>query len=129
MNDRANDVVTTEETKQTKEGRLTAVGGIDMLGCGINKLCWPGEVRGLNRVLDTKYNEQNVEIDGKNYKIGEHVELTHKPSSSTLIETFESIAEYDKTSSINVNAKGKYGAFSAGFESTFSQKVSTLNEH
>lgn len=126
MNDRANDVVT---TKETKEDQLDAVGGIDMLGCGINKLCWPGEVQALNRVLDTKHNEQTKVIDGKTYRIGEHVELTHKPFASTLIETFESIAEYDKKSSIQLNAKGKYGAFSAGFESTFTQQVSTLDEH
>jgi hypothetical protein len=123
MNDRVNDAVT------TKESQLDAVGGIDMLGCGINKLCWPGTVQALNRVLDTKYNEQKKEIDGKTYLIGEHVELTHKPVASTLIETFESIAEYDKKSSVQVNAKGKYGAFSAGFESTFTQQVSTLDEH
>ena len=86
MNDRANDVVT---TKETKEDQLDAVGGIDMLGCGINKLCWPGEVQALNRVLDTKHNEQTKVIDGKTYRIGEHVELTHKPFASTLIQTFE----------------------------------------
>jgi hypothetical protein len=126
MNDRANDAVTKEETK---EDRLDAVGGIDMLGCGINKLCWPGEVKALNRVLDTKHNEQKKVIDGNTYLIGEHVELTHKPSASTLIETFESTAEYAKKSSVQLNAKGKYGAFSAGFESTFNQQMSTLDEH
>jgi hypothetical protein len=126
MNDRANDALT---TKETKDGKLDAAGGVDMLGCGINKLCWPGEVQALNRVLDTKRNEQTKVIDGTPYLIGERVELTHKPISWTLIETFESIAEYDKKSSVQLNAKGKYGAFSAGFQSTFNQQESTLDEH
>ncbi|HVW49852.1 MAG TPA: MAC/perforin domain-containing protein [Trinickia sp.] len=123
MNDRVNDAVT------TKEGQLDVVGGINMLGCGINKLCWPGAVQPLNRALDAKQNEQEKVIDGKTYLIGERVDFTHRPQAMTLNETFESVAEYDKKSSVSANAKGKYGAFSGGFDSTFSHQISTLDQH
>jgi hypothetical protein len=122
MNDRANAAV-------SDSGQLDVVGGINALGRGINKLCWPGKLHTLNSVLDAKHNEQKKIIDDKSYMIGDRVVFTRDPIGSTSIETFESIAEYDKKSSLKVNAKGRYGAFSAGFDSTFGQRITLLEEY
>jgi len=122
MNDRANAAVSDSD-------QLDVVGGINALGCGINKLFWPGKLHALNRVLDAKHNEKPKIIDDKSYLLGDWVEFSRNPIATTSIDTFESIAEYDKKSSVHVNAKGKYGAFSAGFESTFSQRITQLDEY
>ncbi|RDU95941.1 MAC/perforin domain-containing protein [Trinickia dinghuensis] len=124
MNDRVNDAVAVSNSNV-----LDVVGGINALGCGINKLLWAGKVKSLNQVLDAQSDKVTKEIDGKTYTMGKRVEFTRNTGSKAEISTFESVAEYNKKSSVKANAKGSYGLFSAGFDSTFGQSISQLEEY
>ncbi|KWO19414.1 MAC/perforin domain-containing protein [Burkholderia stagnalis] len=123
MNDRIKDAAL------AKPEARDVVGGINMLGCGLNALNWASSVVELNHVLDAKADEQTKTIDGIGYTIGARVEFTRDTTSTTEIHTFESSAEYHHKSSLKANAKGSYGMFSGGFDTTFSRQVSVLNEH
>ncbi|MBN3817124.1 hypothetical protein G3N57_11125 [Paraburkholderia sp. Se-20369] len=123
MNDRTNDA------SLSKPEVLDVVGGINMLGCGLNAVNWASRVVALNRVLDATRDAQTKTIDGASYTMGANVEFTRDTSSTTEIHTFESSAEYHHKSSLKANAKGSYGMFSGGFDTTFARQVSVLNEH
>lgn len=125
MNDRANAV---SDTVSLSSAGLDVLGGIHVLGCGLNQLTWAASGVAGNHVLDTTSRPRTKTIDGKEYQVGENVEFAPKTGSITTIHTFESSADYHSKSSLNANASGSYGAFSAGFEATFNQSVDILDE-
>ncbi|SDS62009.1 MAC/Perforin domain-containing protein [Pseudomonas asplenii] len=108
---------------------LTAIGGSQLLGLGLNKLDWASESRKCQKVGDTEIGKHPITCQGRSYNMGQHVTLDLVTREDSLIESFSSPEEYEQHTLSNLETKGSYGAFSAGFKATFGSDISQLQDH
>ncbi|MGY2172433.1 MAC/perforin domain-containing protein [Pseudomonas gingeri] len=104
------------------------IGGSQLLGRGLNKLDWASESKECQKVGDTESAKRTVTHDNKSYSIGQHVTLDPMSKEDYFTESFSSHDEYEKHTQSSIEAKGSYGAFSAGFKATFGSDISQLEE-
>ncbi|WP_419737439.1 MAC/perforin domain-containing protein [Pseudomonas sp. COR18] len=108
---------------------LTDISGSQLLGLGLNKLDWAGDSKECQKVGDTEFGKHPIKCLERTYSIGKHVTLDLVTQEDYFTESFSSHEEYERHSQSSVEAKGSYGAFSAGFKATFGSDISQLQEH
>ncbi|WP_019361272.1 hypothetical protein [Pseudomonas asplenii] len=67
---------------------LTAIGGSQLLGLGLNKLDWTSESRKCQKVGDTEIGKHPITCQGRSYNMGQHVTLDLVTREDSLIERF-----------------------------------------
>ncbi|MBI6852847.1 hypothetical protein YA0002_08725 [Pseudomonas cichorii] len=109
-------------------GSLDDIGGSQLLGRGLNRLDWAKDSKECLKVGDTEAGKHPVSYKGTDYNVGKHVIMTPVTMETYFTETFSSKDEYEKHTQSSIEVSGRYGAFSGGFETTFSTSIKRLEE-
>src|SRR5438552_877280 len=117
MNDRMREVTEAQE-----------IGGTHLLGRGLNRMDWASGPMETKKVGDTASGRKTITYKDAQYYMGAKVDYQLATGDRTFDEIFSSSEEYQKHVEVNVEAAGSYGAFSAGFKTTFGRDISALNE-
>lgn len=110
------------------EDKTQDIGGLELLGRGLNRLDWTSATKKSQKVCDTNSNPKSVTVNGEQRRMGANVAYFPEHSDSSFDETFSSSEQYHQRIEIKAEASVKYGAFSGGFTSTFGRSIDTLKE-
>ena len=110
------------------EDKTQDIGGLELLGRGLNRMDWTNETKKSQKVCDTNSNPKSVSINGEQRRMGAKVAYFPEHSESSFDETFSSSEQYHQRIEIKAEANVKYGAFSGGFTSTFGRSIDALKE-
>ena len=110
------------------EDKTQDIGGLELLGRGLNRMDWTNETKKSQKVCDTNSNPKSVSINGEQRRMGAKVAYFPEHSESSVDETFSSSEQYHQRIEIKAEANVKYGAFSGGFTSTFGRSIDALKE-
>lgn len=112
----------------TAAATIPDIGGLDLLGCGLNRMDWNTKPNKSQKVCDTDSNPKSVTINKQERKMGANVAYFAERSEGSFDETFSSSEQYHRSIEIKAAANVKYGAFSGGFSATFGRSIDSLKE-
>ncbi|GAB7531956.1 hypothetical protein PS3A_43700 [Pseudomonas sp. 3A(2025)] len=95
------------------------IGGLDLLGRGLNRLDWANSNKECQKVGDTVSDRRLLTWQDNAYAAGQHVDFSLHPGEDWFVVTFDSIEHYEQHLRTHLTEPGCYGAFSAGFSSIF----------
>lgn len=102
------------------------IGGLYLLGRGLNRLDWAGHNKECQKAGDTASDKRLLTWQDNAYAAGQHVDFSPETGEDWFIATFDSSEQYEQYLRTQLTGAGRYGAFVDGFTSTFGKSLESF---